>query len=66
MSKVYFSNEVHDKLIGMASHLMMLTLNMPNSHKVARDIHQTLLSEYLQDVIEDDDFDDVDFSGEDH
>ena len=55
MNKVYFDNDVHDKLVGMASHLMMLTLNTPNSHKVAVDLHQTLLGEYLQDELDSED-----------
>ena len=53
MNKVYFDNEVHDQLVAKASHLMMLCVNYPNAHKLAHDIHQTLLSEYLQDEMED-------------
>ena len=56
MSKVYFDNEVHDELIGKASHLMILVADNPIAQKLARDIHQTLLAEYRQDELDEDEY----------
>lgn len=51
--RVYFSNDVHNELIGKVSHLIVLTQDTPVQHTLAVEIHDTLLSEYLQDEVED-------------
>lgn len=60
-NRIYFTNEVHDELIGKASLLMMQCVNHPDSHQLALEIHQTLLSEFYQDEERE-----IDYSGEDH
>ena len=51
-NRVYFDNDVHDELIKKVSLLMMRGWYNPHLHELARDVHQTLLTEYEREVID--------------
>ena len=47
--RVYFTNDTHDRLIGMTAVLIAKTEGDSDVSDLVKQLHQTLLSEYLQD-----------------